>query len=305
MMNSKKDLPNNNKIKKAIIPIAGLGTRFLPLSKVLPKEFFPLIDKPAIQYIIDEAKNSGIKEIIFVNRPEKKEIERYFTQYATNSPELEEILKDRGKNELLRELANLENDARQITFSYVFQQKQLGDGHAILQAKTATNCEPCLVLFGDDIVDAKTPCSQQLIKIFEKYQKPVIALYKLPEEKLSSYGVVRVKKINPRLYKIEGIEEKPAPGRAPSNLAIVGKYVINSQVFDFLENTSSRAQDEIRLADAFNKMIKQGLTIYGYEFEGKWLECGNKISYLKSNLYLSLKDPRFKEELKRFLWEEI
>ena len=294
-----------SKVKKAIIPIAGLGTRFLPLSKVLPKEFFPLIDRPAIQYIIDEAKNSGIKEIIFVNRPEKKEIERYFAQYATSSPELEEILKDRGKNELLQELANLENDAKQVAFSYVFQQEQLGDGHAVLQAKQTAHNEPCLVLFGDDIVDSKIPCSQQLIKTFDKYQKPVIALARLPKEKLSSYGVVKVKKVGARLYKIEGIVEKPAPGKAPSNLAVVGKYVIDSQVFDFLENTPSLAHGEIKLAGAFNEMIKQGLTIYGYEFEGKWLECGNKISYLKSNLYLSLKDPRFKKELKRLLKEEI
>src|SRR3989344_6543500 len=293
------------KVTKAIIPIAGLGTRFLPLSKVLPKEFFPLIDKPTIQYIIDEAKNSGIKEIIFVNRPEKKEIERYFTQYASNSPELEEILKDRGKNELLQELANLENDAKQVAFSYVFQQEQLGDGHAVLQAKQTAHNEPCLVLFGDDIVDSKIPCSQQLIKTFDKYQKPVIALARLPKEKLSSYGVVKVKKVGARLYKIEGIEEKPAPGQAPSDLAVVGKYVIDSQVFDFLKNTPSLAHGEIKLAGAFNEMIKQGLTIYGYEFEGKWLECGNKISYLKSNLYLSLKDPRFKKELKKFLREEI
>ncbi|MFH1780901.1 MAG: UTP--glucose-1-phosphate uridylyltransferase [Candidatus Nealsonbacteria bacterium] len=294
-----------SKVTKAIIPIAGLGTRFLPLSKVLPKEFFPLIDKPAIQYIIDEAKNSGIKEIIFVNRPEKKEIERYFAQYASNSPELEEILQERGKTELLQELTNLENDAKQIAFSFVSQREQLGDGHAILQAKQASCNEPCLVLFGDDIVDSKTPCSQQLINIFDKYQKPVIALSRLPKEKLSSYGVVKVKKVSPRLYKIEGIEEKPAPGQAPSNLAVVGKYIIDSQVFDFLENTPSVAQGEIRLTGAFNEMIKQGLTIYGYEFEGKWLECGNKISYLKSNIYLSLKDPRFKKELKKFLREEI
>ncbi len=293
------------KVTKAIIPIAGLGTRFLPLSKVLPKEFFPLVDRPAIQYIIDEAKNSGIKEIIFVNRPEKKEIGRYFTQYATSSPELKEVLKDRGKKELLQELANLENDAKQIAFSYVFQQKQLGDGHAILQAKQATNSEPCLVLFGDDIVDSKIPCSRQLIKTFDRYQKPVIALARLPKEKLSSYGVVKVKKVGARLYKIEGIEEKPAPGQAPSDLAVVGRYVIDSRVFDFLENTPSLAHGEIKLAGAFNEMIKQGLTIYGYEFEGKWLECGNKISYLKSNFYLSLKDPRFKKELKKFLKEEI
>lgn len=291
------------KVTKAIIPIAGLGTRFLPLSKVLPKEFFPLIDKPAIQYIIDEAKNSGIKEIIFVNRPEKKEIQRYFAQYASNSPELEEILKDRGKNELLQELADLEQDAKQVAFSYVFQEKQLGDGHAVLQAKSAANQEPCLVLFGDDIVDSDVPCSQQLIDVYEKYQKPVVALYRLPKEKLPWYGIAKVEKAGERLYKIKEIVEKPEVNEAPSDLAVVGKYVIDGQVFDFLEKTPSKAKNEIRLAGAFNEMIKQGLTIYGYEFEGKWLECGNKLAYLKTNLYLSLKHPQFGKELKKFLKE--
>ena len=293
------------KVTKAIIPIAGLGTRFLPLSKVLPKEFFPLIDKPTIQYIIDEAKNSGIKEIIFVNRPEKKEIERYFTQYASNSPELEEILKDRGKNELLQELANLENDAKQVAFAYVLQQTQLGDGHAVLQAKQTANNEPCLVLFGDDIVHSEKPCSQQLIDVYDKYQSPVLALYRLPKNKLSSYGVVRVKEVAPRIFEILGIEEKPAPGKEPSDLAVVGKYVIDRNVFETLENNSCRADGEIRLAGAFNEMIKKGMKVYGYEFEGKWLECGNKLAYLKSNIYLSLQDPRFKEELKKFLAEEL
>jgi len=293
------------KVTKAIIPIAGLGTRFLPLSKVLPKEFFPLIDKPAIQYIIDEAKNSGIKEIIFVNRPEKKEVERYFAQYASSSPELEEILKDRGKQELLQELANLENDARQIAFSFVSQTQQLGDGHAVLQAKNATNSEPCLVLFGDDIVYSEKPCGQQLIDVYNQYQAPVLALYRLPKDKLSFYGVVRVKEVAPRTFEILGIEEKPAPGTEPSDLAVVGKYVIDQNVFETLQNGSCQADGEIRLAGAFREMIAKGLKVYGYEFEGKWLECGNKLAYLKSNIYLSLKDPRFKNELKKFLKEEL
>ena len=161
-----------------------------------------------------------------------------------------------------------------------------------------------MVLFGDDIVDSEVPCSKQLTEVYNKYQAPVIALYKLPEEKLSSYGIVKVEKVGERLYEILGIEEKPALGQAPSNLAVVGKYVINSDVFDFLENTPSQAKGEIRLAGAFNEMIKKGMTIYGYEFEGKWLECGNKAAYFKSNLYLSLKHPQFKDELKKFLKEE-
>jgi len=291
-------------IRKAIIPIAGLGTRFLPLSKTTPKEFLPLVDKPAIQYIVEEARNSGIKEIIFVNRPDKKEIETYFTNYLARSPELEDVLRINGKTELLKELEDLDSLNKDISFSYVFQNEALGDGHAVLQAKEMSQKEPCVVLFGDDIVDSEVPCSKQLTEVYNKYQAPVIALYKLPEEKLSSYGIVKVEKVGERLYEILGIEEKPALGQAPSNLAVVGKYVINSDVFDFLENTPSQAKGEIRLAGAFNEMIKKGMTIYGYEFEGKWLECGNKAAYFKSNLYLSLKHPQFKDELKKFLKEE-
>jgi len=265
------------KIKKAIIPIAGLGTRFLPLTKTLPKELFPLVDKPTIQYVIEEARASGIKKMIFVTRPGKEMNLAYF------------------KSQL---------KSKNISFFQVPQKQALGDGHAVLQAKKIVGQDPCLVLFGDDVVDSKTPCSQQLIKVFNKYRKPVIALHKLPKEKLSSYGIVKVKKVGPRLYKIKGIEEKPAANKAPSDLAIVGKYVIDSDVFNFLENTPSKAKGEIRLAGAFNEMLKKGMTIYGYEFEGKWLECGNKLAYLKSNLYLSLKHPQFKKELKQFLKEE-
>jgi len=293
------------KVTKAIIPIAGLGTRFLPLSKVLPKEFFPLIDKPTIQYIVDEARKSGAKKVIFVNRPEKKEVERYFAQYAQNSPELEAILKSRGKNDLLAELANVEENAKSLSFSFVLQQTQLGDGHAVLQAQAAANGEPCLVLFGDDIVHSEKPCGQQLIDVYDKYQAPVLALYRLPKDKLSSYGVVRVKEVAPRTFEVLGIKEKPAPGKEPSDLAVVGKYVIDKNVFETLQNGSCRADGEIRLAGAFNEMIKKGMKVYGYEFEGKWLECGNKLAYLKSNIYLALKDPRFKEELEKFLKEEI
>ena len=245
-------------IKQAVIPIAGLGTRFLPLSKILAKELFPLAVKPTVQYIIEEAQAAGIKKIVFVTRPGKQINLDYF----------KEQLKEKN-----------------ITFCQVFQKQPLGDGHAVLQAEKIIKKEPCLVLFGDDIVDSKIPCSLQLAKVFNKYKKTVIALYRLPKEKLSSYGIVRVEKIRPRLYKIKDIIEKPSFDQAPSNLAVVGKYIIDSQVFDLLKNTPSKAKGEIRLAGAFNEMLKRGKTIYGYEFEGKWLECGNKEAYLKSNLY--------------------
>jgi len=283
------------------MPIAGLGTRFLPLSKVLPKELFPLVDKPVLQYIVEEAAISGIKEIIFVSRPEKKIALDYFKKYINKSPAIEEFLKLRKKNHLLKELKDLEKISKKISFSYVLQKKPLGDGHAVLQAKKLIKKEPYAVLFGDDVVDSKIPCLSQLIKVFNKYQKPLIALYRLPKEKLPFYGVVQVEKVAPKIYKIKRIQEKPSIKTALSNLAIVGKYILTPEVFNYLEKAGDCKGKEIILAQALEKMIQNGKEVYGYEFEGKWLECGNKPAYLKSNLYLALKHPQFGPELKSYL----
>jgi len=289
-------------IRKAIIPIAGLGTRFLPLSKVFPKELWPLVDKPVIQYIVEEAVNSGIKEIIFVIRPERKEVLDYFKKYLKRTPELEEVLKIQKKNHLLAELKNLEKITKKISFSYILQEKPLGDGDAILRAKRLVGKKPCAVLFGDDIVESKVPCLLQLTKIYEKYQKPVIALHRLPRKKLPSYGVVGGRKIKNRLFKIEKIIEKPVSLKeTSSNLAIIGKRIITPEVFDYLEKNSPNLTGEINLTETMAQMVKEGKEIYGWEIEGKWLECGNKLAYLKSNLYLSLKHPQFGKELKKFL----
>jgi len=288
-------------VKKAIIPIAGLGTRFLPLSKILPKEVWPLVDKPVIQYIVEEARASGIKEIIFVDRPDKKEVREYFQKYLKKIPELEAILKMRKKNHLLGELKNLEKITKNISFSYIFQKMPLGDGHAILQAEKLIKNEPVAVLFGDDVVASKTPCLLQLIKVFKKYQLPLISLHRLPRERLPFYGIVGVKKVSKQVYQIKKIVEKPAIAQAPSNLAIVGKYILTPEVFKYLKRNKFNEGKEIILADTLKKMLLAGSKVYGYEFEGKWLECGNKLAYLKSNLYLSLKHPQFGKELKKFL----
>lgn len=296
------------KIKKAIIPIAGLGTRFLPLSKEVPKELWPLVDKPVLQYIIEETIASGIKEIIFVSRPEKKIIWDYFSKI---DKELTVILKERKKEEILKELENFKKVFEEISFSQlasfsqVFQKRPLGNGHAILRAKKKVLNEPVAVLFADDVVESKTPCLFQLIKIFEKYKKPIIALYRLPKEKLPSYGVVKVKKIANRLYKIEKIIEKPSILEAPSNLAIVGRYILTPEVFEYLEKAKPGKGGEIYLSENLEKILEDGKEIYGYEFEGKWLECGNKENWLISLLYLALKHPKFglkiKEKLKEYL----
>lgn len=290
-------------IRKAIIPIAGLGTRFLPLSKVLPKEFWPLVDKPVIQYIVEEAMASGIKEIIFVNRPDKKEVQDYFKKYTNKIPEIEEILKWRKKNHLLKELKNLEKITKKISFSYVLQKEPLGASHAVFQASNLVRKENCAVMWADDVVESSVPCLLQLMKVFQKYQKPVIALYRIPKESFKFYGIVKVEKIGKRLYKIKGLVEKPSIKEAPSNLAVVGKFIITPEVFNYLEKIPFSLETDIALDEILGKMAESGEDIYGYEFDGKWLECGNKLAYLKSNIYLALKNPQFDLELKKFISE--
>jgi len=300
----KESKPSNerNKVKKVVIPIAGLGTRFLPLSKILPKELWPLVDKPVIQYIVEEAKNSGICDIIFVISPEKKVVLDYFKKYyLQKSPKLEKTLKERKKPELLKELINLEELCQNLNFSFVLQKKPLGDGHAILQAKDLVGDEPFAVLFGDDIVDSKIPCILQLAKIFKTCQKPVVALQRVPKERLSSYGVVGVDKIASRLFKIKKFVEKPAVESAPSDLAIVGKYILTPEVFDYLKKTKPTKTGEIILANAFSNMIEDGKMIYGYEFEGEWLECGTKDGWVRCSFEFSLKHPKYSSQLKSIL----
>ena len=284
------------KIRTAIIPIAGMGTRFLPLSKVLPKELFPLVDKPILQYIIEEAVSSGIERIVFVVKPERTKTLDYFKK--EKSPK--QFLK--GKKNVLREVKKLNNILERVSFSFVYQKHPLGDGHAVLMAEKEVKNKSCAVLFCDDVIESKTPCLSQLIKVYLKYKNPVLALYKVPNERIPFYGIVKAKKEKGNAYQIKEIKEKPKISAAPSNLAIVGKYIITPKVFDFLKK-SFLAKGEIRLSGTFGQMIKEGCRIDGCKIEGKWLECGDKISYLKSNLYLSLKHPNFGKELKRFLKE--
>jgi len=286
-------------VKKVILPIAGLGTRFLPLSKIIAKEVWPIVDKPIIQMLIQEAKDSDIKQIVFVTNPKKSAILNYFKTDLS----LKKILQERKKHNILKELEILEGLDKEISFSSAIQKKQLGDGHAILQALPKIKKEPVGVMFGDDIVDSKIPCLKQLINIYKTCEKPVVALCRLPKDKLSAYGVAKVEKIANRVYKIKKIIEKPAQGEEPSDLAIVGKYILTPDVFDYLKTAKPNAKGEIILAETFDKMLEAGKTIYGYEVEGKWLECGTKLEWLKTHLYFSLKDERFKEELKNFIKE--
>ncbi len=287
-----------NEVKKAIIPIAGLGTRFLPLSKVVPKELWPLVDIPLIQYSISEAKEAGIREIIFVLSPKNKKV----FEYLRPSPKIEKALKEKKRENILEDVKRLDNLLSNISFSYVLQKKPLGDGHAILQAAKAINSEAVACLFPDDVVESRVPALLQLAKIFKTCQKPVMALYRQPEEKVPHYGIVGVEKIANRLFKIKKIIEKPSIESAPSDLAIVGRYILTPEVLDYLKKAKPSEKKEIILAEVINeRMIKEGKLIYGYEIEGNWLECGDKFRWLKSNLYLSLKHPRFGPELRKYL----
>lgn len=284
-------------IKKAIIPIAGLGTRFLPMSKVLSKEFFPLADKPIIQYIVEEVKKSGIKEIIFVASPGQKTILNYFKK----SPDLEKILVKRKKDALLKELREFEGMFEGLSFSFVTQKIPLGDGHALLQAGKLIKNEAVADSFGDDVVDSDTPALLQLINIFNTCKAPVLGLKKLPREKVPAYGSVQVEKIASNLYKIKKIIEKPHPSEIPSDLVIVGKHILTPDVFAYLKKAKPSAKGEIILAEVFERMLQEGKTLYGYELRGEWLECGDKAKWMKSFFYFALKDPRFAKELKEYI----
>ena len=273
-------------IKKAVIPIAGLGTRFLPLSKVIPKEFFPLNSKPVIQYIIEEVLEAGIDEIIFVISPEKKEIfENYILKYFREEKKLLNILKKRKKEKAIEAL----NSIPKIKYRYVLQKKPLGDGDAILKAEKFIRKEPFLVLFGDDVSYGKEKFPSQLVTAFEKNKKTFLCLYKLPKKKLSAYGVPRVKKIGKGLYKIRDVIEKPK-GNPPSNFALVGNYLFTPEIFSYLKKIKPK-NGEIVLAEAIKEMIRDKKEVFGLEVKGKWLECGDKEKWMKSFLFLAKKKP--------------
>lgn len=290
------------KIKKVIIPIAGLATRFLPFSKTLPKELFPLADLPILQHVLKEVSDSGIKEVIFVNRREKENVLDYFKE----DKKIKRFLKSRGKFDLLKEVEDLEKFGKQFVFHQVFQEKPLGMAEAILQAKKFIKAdEGCAIALPDDIIISKTPCLKQLVDIAEKYQSPSIAFFKVAKESFHHYGMAKAKRLPHRLLKIEKLVEKPAPGKSPSDLAIAGRYVITPEVFATLEKSPFSLKKEFYLSDMLGDMASQGKSIYGKEIDGKWLECGNKLAYLKSNFYFCLNHPKFGKELKKYLKKEL
>ncbi|HGZ8168764.1 TPA: UTP--glucose-1-phosphate uridylyltransferase GalU [Staphylococcus aureus] len=283
------------KIKKAIIPAAGLGTRFLPATKAMPKEMLPILDKPTIQYIVEEAARAGIEDIIIVTGRHKRAIEDHFD----SQKELEMVLKEKGKSELLEkvqystELANI---------FYVRQKEQKGLGHAISSARQFIGNEPFAVLLGDDIVESEVPAVKQLIDVYEETGHSVIGVQEVPEADTHRYGIIDPLTKNGRQYEVKKFVEKPAQGTAPSNLAIMGRYVLTPEIFDYLKTQKEGAGNEIQLTDAIERMNNDN-QVYAYDFEGERYDVGEKLGFVKTTIEYALKDDSMREELTRFIKE--
>jgi UTP--glucose-1-phosphate uridylyltransferase len=280
-------------VKKAVFPVAGLGTRFLPATKSSPKEMLSLIDKPLVQYVVEEAVAAGIEQILFVTGRGKRAIEDHFDI----SFELESILREKGKDDMADKVRNI---AEMISIFYVRQKQALGLGHAILCAREFVGNEPFAVLLGDDIIDAERPCLRQLLDVFKTYQGPVLALEKVPMEKISSYGCVRANTISDRVYEVTDLVEKPKREDAPSDLAIIGRYVLTPEIFPILEKQEPGKGGEIQLTDAILQLSKQQ-SIYGCRFEGNRYDCGDKLGFLKATVDMALKRDDLGRDLEEFL----
>ncbi len=281
-------------IKKAVFPVAGLGTRFLPATKANPKEMLPIVDKPLIQYAVEEAIQSGITELIFVTGRNKRSIEDHFDKNI----ELEASLLASNKNLLLESIRSI--IPSHVKCIYTRQSEPLGLGHAVLQAKTIINDEPFAVLLADDLTDAHTPVLKQLIMQHQKEQSSVIAIEDIPKEKTVQYGIVDVGDSKNNLYKINSIVEKPQPKDAPSTLGVIGRYVFNSEIFDCLEKIKPGKGGEIQLTDAIQMLLGQQ-AIFAYLFEGKRYDCGDKLGFIKANIEFSKKHPEIGKEFTAFL----
>ncbi|MDD5750134.1 MAG: UTP--glucose-1-phosphate uridylyltransferase [Candidatus Pacebacteria bacterium] len=287
----------SSEIKKIILPAAGLGTRFLPLSKAVPKQFLPLADAPMVSYVVDEAREAGMEEVIFVVNEASKNIAGYFQKDA----KFEEVLEERGAKDVLEKLKNVSAGLENVAISSVVQPLPRGDGDAVLRAEKAVGKGACAVAFFDDVFSSKTPPLSQLLNIFKTSQKTVVGLKKVSPEKLPFYGVAGVEKIASNIYKIKEITEKPPMGQAPSDLAMCGRYVFTEEIFHYLKKTQPNAKGEIILAEAVKLMLADGKMVYGCEIEGEWLECGNTQEWLKSNLTLCLRHPKYGPVLKEWI----
>ncbi|MGQ9570787.1 MAG: UTP--glucose-1-phosphate uridylyltransferase GalU [Thermodesulfovibrionales bacterium] len=282
------------KIRKAIFPAAGLGTRFLPATKASPKEMLPIVDKPMIQYAIEEASACGIEEFIIITGKYKRAIEDHFD----SAFELEEKLKKTGEKGLLEEISRLNH----LDFAYIRQKATLGLGHAIYCAKPFVKDEPFAVLLSDDIIDPEYTLLQDMINLYGKLNSPIIALQKVPISDVHKYGIIKGIKETEKIFKIVDLIEKPDAKITPSDLAIIGRYILTPDIFDVLENATFGKGGEIQLTDSLQKLLKKR-TIYGYLFSGKRYDAGDKVGYLKAIVDFALKNPQVAKEFKEYLFE--
>ncbi len=285
------------KVKKAVFPVAGLGTRFLPATKSSPKEMLPLIDKPLVQYVVEEAVASGIEQILFVTGRGKHNIEDHFDI----SVELEAHLHGKGKE---RELCRVREIAEMVNIFYVRQRQAMGLGHAILCARDFVGDEPFAVLLGDDIVDGEHPCLGQLLDVYNLQGRSVLALEKVPMENISSYGCVAADKVGERTYRVTDMVEKPSRDEAPSDMAIIGRYVLTPRIFEILQNQTPGKGGEIQLTDAILTLSKEE-AVYGCLFEGLRHDCGDKLGFLKATVDMALKRNEFSAEFEAYLRQRL
>jgi len=281
------------KVRKAIIPAAGLGTRFLPATKAMPKEMLPIVDKPTIQYIIEEAIESGIEDIIIVTGKGKRAIEDHFD----HSFELEQNLFEKGKFDLLNEV---QKSSQLVDIHYIRQKEPKGLGHAIWCARKFIGNEPFAVLLGDDIVQAEKPCLQQMIEQYERYNASILGVQSVPKNEVSRYGIVDGNMIGDRFYSINNVIEKPTEEEAPSNLAIMGRYILNPRVFDILAKQKPGAGGEIQLTDAIAE-LNQYEAVFAYDFEGVRYDVGEKMGFIQTTIEFALQREDLRKELLDYL----
>jgi len=281
------------KVRKAIIPAAGLGTRFLPATKAQPKEMLPIVDKPTIQYIIEEAVASGIEEILIITGRNKRAIEDHFDK----SVELEMELKAKHKDDLLKEVEDISNLAQ---IYYIRQKEPKGLGHAIHCAKTFVGNEPFAVMLGDDVVDNDVPCLKQMIDVFDEYNTTILGVQEVPMEDVNKYGIVKGMHIEKGVYKVKDLVEKPDREKAPSNIAILGRYIITPKIFEILEHTAPGKGGEIQLTDALKELVSSE-AMYAYTFKGKRYDVGDRLGFLTATVEYALKRDDLKDEFLGYL----
>jgi len=287
------------KVTKAIFPVAGMGTRFLPATKSVPKEIMTLVDRPLVQYAIDEARAAGIKEFLFVTSRGKGALEDYFD----NAPQLEQELRKKGKLELLEILKSTNMDSGEI--AYMRQHKPLGLGHAVWCARRLIGNEPFAVILPDDVIAAEKPCLQQMIEAFEETQGNIVAAMEVPDDQASSYGILDIKEDMGALVSTKGMVEKPAPGTAPSNLAVIGRYILTPTVLKMLNKKKPGAGGEIQLTDAIADARDEGEEVYGFRFRGQRFDCGSKAGFLQATVSFALARDDLREDLQNFLYETL